>query len=367
MNETPAANKGPWTHWFLVQLFTVILGILIYWLLGFVVGDIGSWPGPSYEDLESRLLDKSLVDRRDDLESKISDTKRTINDQQERQTLLQKSTANSQQTMNQLLSIQRLALEKDVTPSAAEQEALAESEQLFLANQKQYQSLNEDLARLNEELRGLEKQERDLQKKLDEARKPVTEEYQSLVERHNLLMAALKLSFLTPLLVIATVLFVKKRKSVYVSMVYAFGVAVLVKVAVVMHEHFPARYFKYILILTTLAIAALILVYLLRMVAFPTKQRLLKLYREAYEAFFCPICGYPIRRGPLKYASWTRRSIRRLAHVSDAGTQAEEPYTCPACSTRLYEECGSCHAIRPSLLPSCQQCGAVKEGESGAG
>jgi predicted RNA-binding Zn-ribbon protein involved in translation (DUF1610 family) len=93
------------------------------------------------------------------------------------------------------------------------------------------------------------------------------------------------------------------------------------------------------------------------MIAFPKKDWLLKQYREAYEAFFCPICDYPIRRGPLKYMFWSRRSIRKLQvpPVSPNGT--EEPYTCPMCATKLFEECPSCHAIRHSLLPACEKCG----------
>ena len=360
MNKPPTANKGPWSHRFLVHLFTVILAILIYWLLGFAVRDIGSWPGPSYDDIESRQLDSGLVDQLDALNSKISETAREIDDQKQRQTLLHDSTVNSQRTMNQLLEIQRLSLQKEVAPLAEEQKALAESERLFLANQGRYQRLNEDLARLNEQLRDLEKQNRGLEDTLEEAREPVRKEYDSLVKRHNLIMAAWKLAVLTPLLVIAAFLLMRKRGSIYVPMICAFGIAVLLKVAIVMHEHFPSRYFKYVLILTTIAIAVRILVYLLRMAAFPKKERLLKQYREAYEAFLCPICGYLIRRGPLKYLSWTRRSIRKLPRVSDSPPRIEEAYTCPACSTRLYEECDSCHAIRHSLLPSCDKCGATK-------
>jgi predicted RNA-binding Zn-ribbon protein involved in translation (DUF1610 family) len=359
MNEA-AVHKGPWTHRFLIVLFTVILGLLTYWLLGFVVNDIGTWPGPSYEELEKQWLDKGLRERQEKLESSIAEIARKIDDQKQRQSLLNDSTANSQRTMNQLIEIRRLGLEKGVAPSAEEQKALAESQRLFLANQDQYQRLNEDLAKLNEELRSREQEKRDLDRELEEARKPIREEYQSQMRRHNLLMAALKLSFLTPLLVVAAVLFVKCRRSVYVWLVYALGIAVAVKVMVVMHEYFPSRYFKYVLILTSLAIAGQILVYLLRMVAFPKRQWLLKQYREAYEAFLCPVCGHPIRRGPLKYLSWTRRSIRKQVRASESGPQAEEAYTCPSCATRLYEECGSCHAIRPSLLPACDKCGSVK-------
>jgi hypothetical protein len=108
------------------------------------------------------------------------------------------------------------------------------------------------------------------------------------------------------------------------------------------------------------------LVTLVRMLAHPNRQWLLKHYREAYESFLYPVCTYPIRRGPLKYLFWTRRSIRKLVPAIAADSTPEATYTCPACSTRLYEECESCHGVRHSLLPSCEHCGATRAVESTA-
>ena len=36
-------NKGPWIHRFLTVVFTAIFAVLWFWLLGFVVDDIGTW------------------------------------------------------------------------------------------------------------------------------------------------------------------------------------------------------------------------------------------------------------------------------------------------------------------------------------
>jgi len=161
------------------------------------------------------------------------------------------------------------------------------------------------------------------------------------------------------LLLVGVVLFQRYRSGPYAPLVYAFGGAVLVRVALVMHEYFPTRYFKYVLILAAIALVLQTLLYLIRMVAFPKQDWLLKQYREAYEAFLCPMCAFPIRRGPLKYMVWTRRTIGKIAPHAAGASSVEEPYTCPTCSTRLYEECEKCRAIRPSLLPSCQNCGNV--------
>ncbi len=360
MTTAQPTNKGPWTHRFLVHLFTVILAVLVYWLLSFIIDDIGSWPGPQYADLEQQRLDQSLVATSRDLQVKLADTERQIASQRVRQTILRDSTTNSQTTMNQLLEIQRLALQNRVTPTADELKALAESEQLFLANQQQYQLLNDQIAKLNGQLQDLQDQRRDLERNLAAQRQPIDREYQTLLARHDLKMAGIKLAALAPLLLAACVLLLKKRGTIYAPLIYAFGIALMAKVGLVMHEYFPTRYFKYVLILICLAVVLRILVYLLRMIAFPKRDWLLKQYREAYEAFLCPVCDYPIRRGPLKYLFWTRRSVRKLQLPATPSGESEQQYTCPMCSTKLYEECGSCHAVRHSLLPACEKCGVEK-------
>ncbi|MBI3863279.1 MAG: FlxA-like family protein [Planctomycetia bacterium] len=363
MPETQLTHKGPWTHRFLVHLFTVVLTVLVYWLLGFIVDDIGSWPGPQYTDVEQRLLDQTLVAKSQELHTTIADIERRVSNQKSRQSILGDSTASSQKTMNQLLEIQRLALQKDVTPTPEEAKALADSEELFLSNQKQYQLLNAEIADLNAQLQDVEQQRRDLDKTLEGQREPIRREYEALLRVHDLRMAAIKLGALVPLLVVALILFLKRRGSLYAPLVYAFGIALMLKVALVMHEYFPSRYFKYILIVICLIVVTRMLVSLLRMIAFPKRDWLLKQYREAYEVFLCPVCDYPIRRGPLKYLFWTRRTIKKL-HVphdpSLPGSASDESYTCPMCGTKLFEECPSCHANRHSLLPACEKCGAEK-------
>jgi predicted RNA-binding Zn-ribbon protein involved in translation (DUF1610 family) len=162
------------------------------------------------------------------------------------------------------------------------------------------------------------------------------------------------------LLALAVWLFLKHRGRLYASLVYGFGLALLVKVGMVMHEHFPARYFKYVLLLVALAVVAGLLVRLLRSMAFPKPDWLLKQYRDAYEHFLCPICAHPIRRGPLKHLFWTRSSLKRLRIPDGSATAADEPYVCPACVTTLFEACPACRHIRHSLLPACEHCGQVK-------
>ena len=80
-----ARNRGSWTLQWLIYLFTGLLGILTYWLLGFVVSDIGSIPGPDYAALEHQELDSGLVEKSAELDGDIEKVDREIKEQQARQ------------------------------------------------------------------------------------------------------------------------------------------------------------------------------------------------------------------------------------------------------------------------------------------
>jgi hypothetical protein len=346
----------------LIGFFSLLLGLLIYWLLGFVVNDIGQWPGPDYTAVERERVDPTLLAESESLLNEIADTTRLIGEEKARQTVLRDSTDNSARTMNQLLEVQRMNLQRSVPSSDTEQQTLREAQQLFVANQQAYQQANERVSSLSERLRTLESGKRGNDRRLEELRMPARAEYQRLFTRHQLKVAAVKLAVLVPLLGIAVGLFLKRRAGLYAPVIHALGVATLVKVLLVMHEHFPRRYFKYVLIVAALVLVGRILVFLIRSAAFPRREWLLRQYREAYERFFCPCCGFPIRRGPLRYAFWTRRSLPKVSASVGVGSplEADTPYVCPACSTRLFEECPSCGAVRHSLLPACMRCGVEK-------
>ena len=362
MSDQPR-NRGPWTHRALVWVFAIALGFLIYWLSGFVVNDIASWPGPEYETLEAESLDPDLKREERAIVEEQGALQLQITEREGKQSLLQDSTASSKQTMDQLLSIHRLSLEKNLEPTAAEQKALADAEQLFLDNQKQYQTLNTELSTFHAQQNTLAARQRALAAKLELARAPIRKEFEQLWQRHQYTLALAKLGFLLPLSVIAGWLFLRARRSVYAPMVYALGIALAAKVTMVMHEHFPARYFKYLMIIVALLIVVRILVYLLRMISQPSRDYLLRQYREAYERFFCPICDYPIRRGPLRFVFWSRSTIKKLHFPPRSGDTElpDEPYTCPACATTLFEKCAACGHVRHSLLPACDHCGHEKD------
>ncbi len=353
------STKGPWKHRILVSLLTVTATVLLYWLLGFAVGDIGSVPGPDWSEYERAHLDPQVVKEQQDLAAQAEEIRRQIDGRQQRQELLRRSTDASRETMNQLLEMQRLALQKNVKPSEAEQAALADSQQLFLQNQRAFQALNGEVVGLSEQAAQVQVRIARQAKVLEERRAPVRAEFEKLARRHELRMAALKLAFLLPLLAAAAYAFLRWRSGSLAPLVYAAGIAVLAKVAEVVHEYFPSRYFKYVALLAVLSVVVRLLVALLRAAARPGRDWLLKRFREAYEQFRCPRCDFPVRRGPLRFLLRTRRGVVNLG-PTPAGEVEPGPYTCPACGAAVYEECSACRAVRPSLLPWCERCGAEK-------
>src|SRR5688572_28339043 len=114
-------SKGPWLHRFAIHLFTMVLALLVFWVLGFLVEDIQTLPGPDYDVIEKKHLDSILVANRDSLYRNITDLTRQIENQTEKQRVVGNSSRNLQQTIDQLIELQKLGLEKNITASEAEQ------------------------------------------------------------------------------------------------------------------------------------------------------------------------------------------------------------------------------------------------------
>src|SRR5690348_13026538 len=93
-------QKGPWVYRLLVWGSAVTLGVLCFWLLGFVLGDIGTWPGPDFQQIERKMLDQGLLAEAEGLEHEIAETRRAIERDTKRQQVLSASTQEAQRTMN---------------------------------------------------------------------------------------------------------------------------------------------------------------------------------------------------------------------------------------------------------------------------
>ncbi|MBN2448863.1 MAG: hypothetical protein JXR77_00655 [Lentisphaeria bacterium] len=358
--DTVDRPKGSRGQRVAVRFFALCLAVTIFWLLGFVISDIGAIRGPDLAGIQGRFVDASLAAEQQTVEQGLEAVRQEIQDQTKRRDLRSSGTTDLQKTLDQLLEIQRLSLERDIRIEESQARAFADSLQLFLETQREIGRLNERLSQLNEELLGLEKRARELRAEITRQQVPARQEYDRLRQRNELRKAILKLAVLIPLLAVGTLLFLKARRSSWMPLVLAFTGAVAVQVILVMHTHFPKRLFRYVLVIAAILALVRILVAFLRAMRAPRAAALARQYHEAYERFLCPVCEYPIRRGPLRFAFWTRRTARKLVPAAEA-EGAEEPYTCPACGTRLFETCGSCGGVRHSLLPACMHCGAITE------
>ena len=357
--STPKQPKGPWINRFAIRAFTLLLGVLFFWLLGFFVDDIGSLEGPEYEQIEARHLDQNLVAKKAAQEAQLADLTHQVENQQAIQHLLETSSQNLQQTVNQLLELQKQGLEKNLPLSDEQRASQANAMSVFLANQQKYQELSQTLTGLLQQKQSLEDAQQKLEAQLEDQRRPAQQEFKTLSARHRWTVAFWQLAVLLPLLGVGAFLAVRKRGNLYFLLYLAFGGAVLVKVGLVVHEYFPSRYFHSILIGALIVVVARLLIHFLHATAVPKLATLLKQYREAYECFLCAVCEYPIRTGPRRFLFWTRRTVNKLV-VPNPEQSKQEAYVCPACGTSLFEACPACGEVRHSLLPHCQRCGVEK-------
>jgi predicted RNA-binding Zn-ribbon protein involved in translation (DUF1610 family) len=344
---------------FLIHLLTFALGVLVFWLLGFFMTDVASIPGPDFTAVERRHVNPDLYERQKQLQQQTADLDRTLGDARQQQQLVNASSQNLQSTINQILELQRLSIEKQVVQSDADKTTLATSLNSFLENQKKFQEFNQQITDLTSQRQQVEQERTQVAKTIAEQRRPAESEFETLLQSHRIRLAAYQLVILVPLLSLAGYLLVRRRGSVYYPIFFAAGGATLVRVVLVIHEYFPARYFKYILTIALLIVVVRLLVYVIRLLAHPKADSLMRQYREAYERFLCPVCDYPIRVGPRKWLYWTRRTVQKAVPHSGPDSP-EEPYTCPSCGSTLFETCPSCQKVRHSMLSHCDHCGAKK-------
>lgn len=354
--------KGPWLNRMVIWALTLALGILTYLLEGFFIRDIESIKGPDWQSIETNRVDVALRDRSKELTTEIGNLDRRIARLHEEQRILSDGSRNLQDTITQLVELQKLSLQKELALSDSDQQNLANTLNQFLETQTAFQTFNQNLHDQAEQKRLAEDEKQELDAQINELLIPAREEYNELVRKHRMWLATLELCLLVPLLIASGFLVIRRNHSVYFPVFLAYGMATLFKAYWVVNKYFPAQYVKYILILTLLAGVGKVLVHAIGIVAFPGKKWLQKQYREAYERFLCPICEYPIRTGPRRFLYWTRRTVHKtIPHSGDP--EAEQTYTCPSCGTRLFEECTSCHHVRHSLLTHCCSCGDEKKSE----
>jgi hypothetical protein len=313
---TSYRSKGPWLSRFAIRSLAIAWGLLIFWSLGLLVDDIGAIPGPDYQKIEQRYLDTQLVKQRQALDQQIEETNGTITRLQEEQRLIGESSESLQQTIDQLMGLQRSNSKnstnsRQTSKSAGDldnQVILAKSLNRFLQNQETDQKLNQSIAQSVEQKRKLTDQRSQIDQQLDQQRQPAKVEFERLSRQHRLKLAGFQLLVLIPLLLLAAWLLAKNRGSIYYPLILAFAIASLVKVMLIIGQYFPERWVQYSLAAVSLVIIARLLVYLIRSVTFPKASSLAQQYREAYESFLCPVCEYTtwkVTRGE----NWSTRAV----------------------------------------------------------
>jgi predicted RNA-binding Zn-ribbon protein involved in translation (DUF1610 family) len=161
-----------------------------------------------------------------------------------------------------------------------------------------------------------------------------------------------------PLFLLAVFAVYRSRGSAYRILPIALLVASGWKLISVMFAHFPRDYFKYIAILAGIGVGIWFLAWLVRKAVRPNPDLLLRRRRESYRRHLCPTCSFPIQRGALRDAIWTRKGPKTGGGSLVASGRIDPgPYDCPSCGTRLFENCPKCSEQRHSRLPHCSNCG----------
>lgn len=344
-----------------IHVLALLLTFLLVWLLGFLLADIGNLKGPDFAGISRSHVNPALADRATALETQINEIDVQVNHQREIQQNLQRSMSNARETMQQMMNLQRLSLEQKVTPNDTEREALATSQKRFLDAQERFEQANEAISKSNQTKYDLSQELKSVRRDIEEQHRPARQEFDQLSRRHRFKVASLKLAFIVPLFLGASWSVYRFRESPYRPIFFAALIATFWKLGTVMFDHFPREFFKYIAISAGIVIVLAFLLWMLRRSVRPGRATQLKRFREAYAAHHCPICAYPIARGALKYAVWTRKGPRLLAPDTAApGAEDASRYACPSCGTRLFEKCEQCGSARHSLLPYCDGCGLEK-------
>ncbi len=362
MASKPKA-KGSWGVRFFIFVLGITLGILFFWLLNVLEKDIGNIKMPDKKHVRAEFVDESLDTQQKTLNKDIQRLGHKIKTLGEQLENVVTITRNHQNTINQLLPIQKQSIEQGVEFPDESKQALSGAQSAFLDNQKLQQNLNKQISELTLARQDKQAELHDLEEKIKPLEEDFSEEWQRLSDLHDIKVAAIKLGVLIPIFIVTSVFFMKFRTSAYWPLVWATFIAAFIKIAFVAHYYFDEKLFNYIAILVLIAIVLRLLIYLIRMIVAPKKDLLIKQYQQLYDKCLCPVCSKPIRTGPLRYIGGLKK--KSPLHVGgECGLDQQQPYSCPSCGSGLYHKCEKCGNIRHTLLPYCEHCGDERKSDT---
>lgn len=353
-------KKAKGTFWvrFSILLLAIVFGLLIFWSAGFLLDDIRVIKMPDRQAFFKEHIDGSMKKQLEDLETRLQDLEHKHNLISQQRGFIKDSSGSLKITVDNLFRLKNR--DQQLISDAQFGQVLATLDKIIKI-QDEFKETAERYLKTTNERFVLKKEIRALKKRIETQRQNVQKLFSEKMHRHRIRTTFVKMAFLLPLVLVCTILLVKKRNSIYRLIYFSAAIAIYIKTSLVIHDNFPSRYFKYILTIAMLALVGWGFAWLIRRLVKPKVETLLKQYRQAYERFLCPVCEYPIKTGPRKYLYWTRRTVHKTALTATQETKdTDEPYTCPACGTSLFEKCESCGNVCHSLLPSCLHCGNKK-------
>ena len=326
--DTPRTLR--WT----IRLLSLLLFVLFVWLEGFVVADLDRRPGPDKDEFMQAQVEPGVREQaarlRGEIQAQTQEIERLEGVKANR--LETRDAANA--TLDQFASQHRVELEQDGEVSEALTAALDGARASFLAASQAFEEANARIGEIQQQVYRLELDLAAAQEALEGQQARARKEWGVVQKQHRFVIACLKLGFVVPLFLVAAWLTARRRASLIQPVYRALLVSSFGWVGMVMHQHFPEEFFKYIAIGVAIAIVVAFLVRSLRNAARPQTDVLLKRRREAYQGRRCPDCAYPTPE------------------------ETGEAMSCASCGAVLFHRCEACGEVRHGLLPHCRCCGA---------
>ncbi|MGB0331862.1 MAG: hypothetical protein ACPGPE_08595, partial [Planctomycetota bacterium] len=256
-------------------MLATILTCLWIWLLGFLVDDVGRMKPASYQEFSEAGMPAELLGEIAEMDLEVRTLERKINRQEQIQRDLQRDMETSGEVMRQMMDLQRLALEKGNAPSDAERDALATAQETFLTSQGQYREANVEIQSANATLFALQGRRSALGSRREAAEAPIRRAYQAKVRTRALIEACVRLGILIPLFLVAAATVRKRWRHPWRPIHLSFLIATFWTLGYEMFEQFPAEYFKYIAIVTAIAITLAFLSWIIRKATSPSPSLVL--------------------------------------------------------------------------------------------
>lgn len=355
----PATRGARFGAFFLASL----LSFLWIWLLAFLLEDVGRMNPVDYDEVYAAGMPSELIAELRGVNDEVGLLELRIKRQEQIQGVLQRDVESSGKVMEQMMNLQRLALEKGSVPSVVEREALAMAQETFLSSQGKYREANIEIQSANRTLFELQQKRTELETRKGSAEAPIQKEFRARQRARALIEASVRLGILIPLFLVAAATVRRRWRHPWRPIYLSFLVATFWTLGYEMFEQFPAEYFKYIAIVTAIGIVIAFLAWIIRKSTSPSPSLVLARNRAAYMESVCPVCAFKLSRTPIQGTPAAKR--RGRAPQEPAGPLAPEgrvDFSCPSCGTGLFEACGECSAPRHSLLPFCEGCGAESDG-----